>query len=153
MNISQLEIEDVIKLMKDHDLTEIKLRKGKMSIKISRQNAGVAPAPGAGTINPEAGTGTAGEKSHQRGDGTTAEKEGYKPVTSPLVGTFYRSPSPDKDPFVKEGDAVKTGDTLCIVEAMKSMNEIKAEFDGTVREICVENAQPVEYNQLLFKLQ
>lgn len=72
------------------------------------------------------------------------------PVVSPMVGTFYRAPSPGAEPFVKVGDKVQAGQTLCIIEAMKLLNEIEAETSGTVKEICVENGQPVEFGQQLF---
>lgn len=71
-------------------------------------------------------------------------------VTSPMVGTFYRSPNPGADPFVKVGDKVEAGQTLCIIEAMKLLNEIEAETSGTIKEILVDNAQPVEFGQPLF---
>lgn len=71
-------------------------------------------------------------------------------VLSPLVGTFYRTPTPDLPPFIKQGDLVKKGQTLCIIEAMKSMNEIKAELAGEIVEILVDNGEPVEYGQPLF---
>ncbi len=71
-------------------------------------------------------------------------------VHAPIVGTFYRAPAPDEDPFVEVGDTVKEGDVLCIIEAMKLMNEIEAEVSGTVKEILVEDAEPVEYDQPLF---
>ncbi len=71
-------------------------------------------------------------------------------VLAPMVGTFYRAPSPDADPFVKEGDVVSKGQTLCIIEAMKLMNEIESEVSGKVVKILVDNAQPIEYNQPLF---
>ena len=74
-------------------------------------------------------------------------------VEAPMVGTFYRAPSPGSPPFVEEGDAVAIGQTLCILEAMKLMNEVKSELDGTVRAIHVENGQPVEFGQLLFELE
>ena len=73
-----------------------------------------------------------------------------KTVKSPMVGTLYRAPNPEADPFVKVGSTVKVGDTLCIIEAMKLMNEIESEFAGTVVEILVENGQPIEYGQPLF---
>ncbi len=73
-------------------------------------------------------------------------------VTSPMVGTFYAAPAPDADPYVKVGDHVSKGQTLCILEAMKLMNELEAEVDGTIKEINVENAEPVEYGQLLFRV-
>ncbi len=71
------------------------------------------------------------------------------PLTSPMVGTFYRAPSPGAKPFVEVGDTVKKGQTVCIIEAMKLLNEVEAETDGVVKEICVENGQPVEYGQNL----
>lgn len=74
-------------------------------------------------------------------------------VKSPMVGTFYRAPAPGEKPFVEAGDAVKKGQVLCIIEAMKLMNEIEAEVDGTISEILIENAQPVEFNQTLFLLE
>jgi acetyl-CoA carboxylase biotin carboxyl carrier protein len=74
-------------------------------------------------------------------------------VESPMVGTFYRAPAPGSAPFVQEGDAVAPGQTLCILEAMKLMNEVKAEIEGVVRGIHVGNAEPVEYGQLLFELE
>ena len=74
-------------------------------------------------------------------------------VEAPMVGTFYRAPSPGADPFVQEGDTVGIGQTLCILEAMKLMNEVKADQEGIVQRILAENAQPVEYGQLLFELE
>ena len=71
------------------------------------------------------------------------------PITSPMVGTFYASPSPDKEPYVKVGDEIKAGDTVCIIEAMKLLNEIESEISGKVVEICVENGQTIEFGQTL----
>ncbi len=73
-------------------------------------------------------------------------------VESPMVGTFYRAPAPDADPYVQIGDHVRVGQTLCILEAMKLMNELEAEVSGTIKEICVESAEPVEYGQVLFRI-
>jgi acetyl-CoA carboxylase biotin carboxyl carrier protein len=84
---------------------------------------------------------------------TTSESDastGFVTVTSPIVGTFYRSPSPDADPYVEEGESVKKGQVLCIVEAMKLMNEIESEVDGRLVKILVENTKSVEYGQALF---
>ncbi|MBS5490844.1 MAG: acetyl-CoA carboxylase biotin carboxyl carrier protein [Sutterella wadsworthensis] len=72
------------------------------------------------------------------------------PLTSPMVGTFYRAPSPGAEPFVKVGDTVKKGQVVCIIEAMKLLNEVEADTDGVVKEVCVENGQPVEFGQSLF---
>lgn len=80
----------------------------------------------------------------------TAPQQTDTPLTSPMVGTFYRAPSPGADPFVKVGDTVKKGQVVCIIEAMKLLNEVEADMDGTVKEVCVENGQPVEFGQSLF---
>jgi acetyl-CoA carboxylase biotin carboxyl carrier protein len=86
-------------------------------------------------------------------DSAAAAEEKLEKVSSPMVGTFYRAPAPDADPYVEIGDHVKVGQTLCIIEAMKLMNEIQSEMSGTVRKILVENAQPVEYDQVLFLIE
>jgi len=80
----------------------------------------------------------------------TAPQQTGTPLTSPMVGTFYRAPSPGADPFVKVGDTVKKGQVVCIIEAMKLLNEVETDMDGTVKEVCVENGQPVEFGQSLF---
>ena len=76
--------------------------------------------------------------------------ESGTPLTSPMVGTFYRAPSPGAEPFVKVGDTVKKGQVVCIIEAMKLLNEVEADTNGVVKEVCVENGQPVEFGQSLF---
>lgn len=94
-----------------------------------------------------------GQQSAPSGGRDTSEKESEPSgdvVKSPIVGTFYRAPSPDDDAFVQVGDQVQKGQTLCIVEAMKIMNEIESEYSGEVKEILVDNAEPVEYDQPLF---
>ncbi len=78
---------------------------------------------------------------------------GLAEVTSPMVGTFYRAPAPDAPAYVEVGDRVEKGQTLCILEAMKLMNELEAEVSGTIRESCVENAEPVEFGQVLFRIE
>jgi acetyl-CoA carboxylase biotin carboxyl carrier protein len=103
----------------------------------------VAPAPS--SANAGAGHESAGTTASQ----TEADTDLYK-ITSPIVGTFYRSPGPDKEPYVKEGSQVAPESVVCIVEAMKLMNEIQAETSGQVVKIYVENGQPVEYGQPLF---
>lgn len=77
----------------------------------------------------------------------------YHEIRSPIVGTFYRAPAPDADPYIEVGQSVKVGSVLCIVEAMKLMNEIESDIEGTVMKIMVENAKPVEYNQVLFLIE
>jgi acetyl-CoA carboxylase biotin carboxyl carrier protein len=88
------------------------------------------------------------EESEREGRGETLLE-----ITSPMVGTFYRAPSPDADPFAKVGMQIAPGDLLCIIEAMKLMNELEAEMDGVIREICIGDGEPVEYGQVLFRVQ
>ena len=83
---------------------------------------------------------------------SAASDEGGITVTSPMPGTFYRSPAPDASPFVEVGDRVRVGQVLCIIEAMKMMNELESEFDGVITEILLDNAQPVQFGQDMFKL-
>jgi len=93
------------------------------------------------------------EKIVEESKHTSQEFENIVYIKSPLVGTFYRAPSPTSPPFVEQGKFVKKGDVLCIIEAMKVMNEIKSDYDGIIKEVLVENGKPVEYGQILFILQ
>jgi len=134
-------IKKLIEMLQDSDLKEIEVSQGDESVRISRDNKSqtyVEPVIQKQVVH-EANI--ASEKVvHQE------EIEGNQ-ITSPIVGTFYRKPSPDKDPFIKVGDVVQEGDVLCIIEAMKMMNEIKSDFSGKVVSINVEDGQPVEYGQ------
>lgn len=103
-----------------------------------------APAPAA-QPNPGAALGAPAEEAPPIDDGLLE-------ITSPMVGTFYRAPAPDAPPYVEVGSSVSEGQTLCILEAMKLMNELEAEVSGEIREILVENAEPVEYGQVLFRV-
>jgi acetyl-CoA carboxylase biotin carboxyl carrier protein len=110
-----------------------------------------APAPAAPAAAPSAAT--AGAPAAASAGGAAAAPANHKQVTSPFVGTFYRSPSPTAEPYSREGQMVKRGDVLCIVEAMKLMNEIEAEFAGKIVSILVENGQPVEFGEPLFVIE
>jgi len=136
------QIRKLIKLLQNSDVTEIEVTQGEQRVRISRQGMVAAPAqPIAPSPAPAAPAAPAAAE----------EQDALEhAVTSPMVGTFYRAPSPDAEPFVREGQKVRKGDVLCIIEAMKLMNEIEAEYDGTVDKILVENATPVEYGQPLF---
>jgi acetyl-CoA carboxylase biotin carboxyl carrier protein len=103
--------------------------------------AGAAALPAESATSPDAAA---------PADTPVADTSGLVEVTSPMVGTFYRAPAPDADPFIDVGDRVRIGQTLCILEAMKLMNELEAEVSGTIKEIAVDNAEPVEYGQVLF---
>ena len=143
MDIS--EIRKLIKLIQSTDVTEIEVCEGDQTVRISRQgspaifqSAPAAPAPAAPAAPVEAAAPSAPVVD-------TANQ-----VTSPMVGTYYAAPSPDADNFLSEGQKVKKGDTLCIIEAMKMMNEIEAEYNGVVESILIDNATAVEYGQPLF---
>ena len=145
-------IESLAKLMQETGLTGLELVEGDVVLRLERQQEVVAVAPAAPVMPVAAPAPAAGAEalgvSHEQ---AAPQKEGTL-VLSPTVGVFYASPSPDARPFVEVGDQVKKGDTLCIIEAMKLMNEIPSEVDGTVAEICVGNGQVVEYNQPLFRI-
>jgi acetyl-CoA carboxylase biotin carboxyl carrier protein len=141
-------IESLLKLLSTHEVSEFSYKDGDQTIRLRLGPAGVpitqvaaalpamVAAPAAGAAAPAA----------------APVDDGLIVIESPMVGTFYRSPSPDKDSYVEVGSTVKQGDTLCIVEAMKLMNEIEADVGGTIAEILVENAQPVQFGQPLFKI-
>ena len=113
-----------------------------------------APAPASpppGSNPATAAPAPAAEAPASSGGGAgTAPDPNLVEITSPMVGTFYRSPAPDADSFVEAGSMISKGDVLCIIEAMKLMNELEAEIEGTIREICVENAEPVEFGTVMF---
>ncbi len=146
-------VKKLIELLEESGIDELEIHEGEESVRISRysKNAPVAhatiaypaaPAPAAAPVAAEA-VPTA----------PTADPvlSGHQ-VKSPMVGTFYSSPSPESPVFAKEGQSVKEGDVLCIVEAMKMMNQIKADKSGTISAVLVENGQPVEYDQPLFTI-
>ena len=134
------DLREIIRLLKAEGLTEITVCEGDNRITIRRDPAGGAvPAAGVPAVTPVAAE-----------PGALEIPEGTFAVTAPLVGTFYSRPSPDHDPFVVAGGAVQPGDTICIIEAMKVMNEVKAERAGRLREVLVEDGAPVEYGQILF---
>lgn len=112
-----------------------------------RAEAGSSPSPAAPVAES-----VAAAPATETASPAETETSGLTEVTSPMVGTFYRAPAPDADPYVEVGDRVKVGQTLCILEAMKLMNELEAEVSGVISEIAVENAEPVEYGQVLFRI-
>jgi len=145
MDIKQ--IKHLIKLMIDNDLTELDIASGDEKVHLKRAGEAQQPAgvpvfqavPPAPAAPPKA-------------EGEPAKLEELVDVRSPMVGTYYSSSSPDVDAYVDVGDSVEQDTVVCIVEAMKVMNEIKADCTGTIAEICVKNAQPVEFGQVLFRV-
>jgi acetyl-CoA carboxylase biotin carboxyl carrier protein len=146
------EINRIIDLMNAHGLSEFELEENGVRIMIKKGAAG----PVIHTVQAVAPPGMMPAESKPSAAPTAAaqaEKANIVEVKAPFVGTFYRAPSPDAEPYVQEGQEVNPETVLCIVEAMKVMNEIKAEVRGVVREILVENAHPVQYGQSLFKIE
>ncbi len=136
------EIKKLIELLQESDVTELQLEKEGEKVKIKREkyHATVEAAPAAVSFVP---------KAEEKKDPAVPELKGNT-ISSPIVGIFHRAPSPESPPFVEIGSAVKKGQVLCIVEAMKLMNEIESDTDGTISKIFIENGQPVEYGEPLF---
>ena len=154
MDLRKLKI--LIDLVSESGISELEVTEGEGKVRIVKNAAPVflpqapmqfaAPQPaGAAAPYPAAAPAVAGEAAAP----AAATVQGHV-VTSPMVGTFYRAPSPGADPFVQVGDTVKEGQTICIIEAMKLLNEIESDKSGVVKEILVENGQAVEYGQPLF---
>lgn len=141
-------IEKLAKVLSETGLTEISLEDGEQAITL-RKDVIVSSAPQVVAAAPVSAPVAAPSAQAPSVDNTSAPAKKGTPITSPMVGTFYKAPSPDAEPFVKEGASIKQGDVVCIVEAMKMMNEIKAEVSGKVVEVCVEDGQPVEFGQVL----
>ena len=138
-------IKKLIELIEDSDVELLEITEGEESIKISRrssQPAAPAAAPAPSPVS-NAAPATAAEP---------VAEIALPTINSPMVGTFYRSPSPEAQPFVQVGQEVNVGDVLCIVEAMKMMNQIEADRSGTISEILIENGAPVEFDQPLFSI-
>ena len=155
-------IRELVEMMKANDLTELKVVDGETRIMLRRgASGGVVPqvvampsVVGAGGVVPQAvaagGSGGMAEAAVPTGGG---EKDNLVEITSPIVGTFYSAPSPNADAFVKAGSTVDSDSVVCVIEAMKVMNEVKSEVKGVVREILVENGASVEFGQPLFRVE
>ena len=144
------EIKEMIQLMNENNLNEIELERNGLKIRLVRGQKGItqeliqqAPIEAAAS-QPQAKTSK---------EVTQEEKEKYTQIKAPMVGTFYKAPGPDAPPFVEVGDTVNVGDIICIIEAMKLMNEIKSEVKGKIKEVFVENGEPIEFGQPLFLIE
>ena len=147
------EIKRLVDLMVGADLSELDITEGENKIHLRRGGAVVAgPAAIPVTTPPAAPAAVAAPVAAAPAAAAVSAGEKLIEVKSPMVGTFYAASSPDSDPFVSVGAAVSADSVVCIIEAMKVMNEIKAECKGTIVEVCVKNAHPVEYGQVLFKV-
>ncbi|MGH7410440.1 MAG: acetyl-CoA carboxylase biotin carboxyl carrier protein [Candidatus Methylomirabilis sp.] len=144
------EIKAVLKLIHETDVEEIELEQDGRRIRIRRRGL---PQVASLAGNPVASASLTQVTAPVTSALDARETTNLIPVKSPMVGTFYRAPAPGADPYVREGDKVEKGTVLCIIEAMKLMNEIEAEVSGKVHSILVENGQPIEYGQPLFLLE
>ena len=143
------ELKEMINLMQEHGLVELEIERNGFKIRLKKSSSG--------TIVQEVSTTQPRMANEERAlpaqELQPAVEVGVTIVRSPMVGTFYASPAPDAEPYVLRGKEVKSGDVLCIIEAMKLMNEIKSEVSGRVIDVMAENGQPVEFDQPLFKIQ
>jgi acetyl-CoA carboxylase biotin carboxyl carrier protein len=149
-------VKKLIELLEQSDVAEIEIHEGEESVRISRHGT-LVQAPLMGPVPMQMAA--AGAPVQPAAPAASAARPAAPEdppghlVRSPMVGTFYRAPSPAAKPFVEEGQQVKVGETLCIIEAMKILNQIESDKTGIVRKILVENGQPVEYNQPLFAIE
>ena len=137
-------IKKLIEMLQESDLNEIEVKEGEESVRINRKKGDVEIPQQ--IVAPQV-------QIKEIVENVDEPEENLSFIQSPMVGTFYRSPAPGKPPFVEIGQRVKKGDTICIIEAMKMMNQVKSEFDGKIVDIKVENGQPVEFNESLVSIE
>lgn len=151
-------LESLVRLLDESSLDSLEIERGGTRVRLAKSPAGgpraassppsVLPVAAERLQAPPSAPPTATADTAPDADGPTLVE-----VTSPMVGTFYRAPSPEADPYVETGDAVDAGDVLCVIEAMKLMNELECETAGRIVEVCVANAEPVDYGQVLFRVE
>ena len=153
-------VKKLIEMLEESNLNEIEIKEGEEAVKLVKSN----PIPGnfissaPAIISEPTQQSPITKPSAPSSEVTVTQEisqtsdvlESGNKMNSPMVGTFYSAPNPESEPFVKVGDQINEGDVLCIIEAMKMMNEVKSEFSGTVKQILVDNAEPVEFDQTLF---
>ena len=142
-------VKKLIEMLESSNLEEIEIQEGEESVRLVKSHGNHQNFQPQSIIVPQE---SQPQSVTEEIESVEEDKEDSNSINSPMVGTFYASASPGAKPFISVGDLVKEGDVVCIVEAMKMMNEIKSEFSGTVLSVKVENAEPVEYGQILFEL-
>lgn len=154
-------IERLIQALDASSVDSLEIERGGTKVRLSKTPPmtaapvavqAAAPAPAAAAPAPAAAVAAPGGDQAAGGSASVPPASDLEEITSPMVGTFYRAPAPDAPSYVDVGDKIAPGDTLCIIEAMKLMNELDAEISGEIVEILVENAQPVEFGQVLFRV-
>lgn len=150
MNLKEL--KELIELIQQSEIAELELEKSGVRVRIKKERSSLPRPP---VIEEAPSVPSAPEEipQPQASPALAAVPAGWLTLTAPVVGTFYRSPAPDTDPYIETGSIVKKGQILCVIEAMKLMNEIESEWDGKIVEILIENAQPVEYGEPLFRIE
>ena len=148
-------VKKLIELLDESGIAEIEITEGEESVRISRYASGhavmaaPAPVPAAAAAAPAPAPAAAASSADAPAPAETPAEDGYE-VTAPMVGTFYAASSPGAAPYVQVGDRINEGDTLCIIEAMKMMNQIEADVSGVVKSIRLQNGEPVEFGQVMF---
>ena len=145
-------VKKLIEMLENSNLEEIEIQEGEESVKLVKSNRNLSNSSGTQPIEVPQNYAPIAPLEESQSQDVDQEPEEGNFITSPMVGTFYASASPGTKPFINVGDLVAEGDVVCIVEAMKMMNEIKSEFSGKVLSIKVENSEPVEYGQALFEI-
>ena len=147
-------VESLIRILDESSLDNLEIRRGGTRIRLSKSPAGPAVVADAPRAAPAADGAPAPAGGGSGADTPAPEALSSRlvDITSPMVGTFYRAPSPEAEPYMEVGGAVAVGDVLCVIEAMKLMNELECEVGGRIVEICAENAEPVDFGQLLFRV-
>lgn len=142
-------IKKLIEMLQESDLNEIEVKEGEESVRINRKKESIiqTTAPSVFRTNQLDKNNSLNETDNY------AESNGHESIVSPMVGTFYRKPAPDKEPFIEVGQMIKKGETVCIIEAMKMMNQVKSEFDGKVLSINIGDGEPVEFGQELISIE
>jgi acetyl-CoA carboxylase biotin carboxyl carrier protein len=150
-SLNMAELRELAELVNEHGFTDFEFENENIRVRLSKMTTSpVMQTVHAAPVAPVSSAATTVSQTPSETKAEAAVEDDLFQIKSPIVGTFYRSPSPDKDPYVKEGSKVSSDTVVCIVEAMKLMNEIQAEVSGEVVKIYVENGQPVEYGQPLF---
>ncbi|OED35812.1 acetyl-CoA carboxylase, biotin carboxyl carrier protein [PVC group bacterium (ex Bugula neritina AB1)] len=149
MNLDMRQLKKILNLMNDNDLAEVSVKNGEDEISLRKHEAVVASQPVERHIVQSVDVPLKADAPSEKTSASKEEETG-NPIVSPMVGTFYRSPTPDASSFVNVGDSIEVGQTLCILEAMKLMNEFKSEVSGRISKILVKNGEAVEFGQPLF---
>ncbi|HKB86417.1 MAG TPA: acetyl-CoA carboxylase biotin carboxyl carrier protein [Ignavibacteriaceae bacterium] len=146
-------IRKLVKLVDSSEVTDLEIEENGLRVKIAKKIRGIHAISQPQILSPSQSVSPPSENDEKTKSEKEETKEKLHEIHSPIVGTFYRAPAPDADPYVQVGDTISQGSVLCIVEAMKLMNEIESDVNGKIVKILVENGKPVEYNQPLFLVQ